>query len=96
MIMVRIEHSVGDYERWKAAFDSDPVGRQQGGVRHYRVLRPLDDRDRVAIELEFDDRAKAAAFGERLAALWAGPAAATLGLGRPELRLVEIADSGSY
>ncbi len=96
MIMIRIEHTVGDYERWKAAFDSDPVGRQHGGVRRYRVLRPLDDRDRVAIELEFDDQATAAAFGERLAVLWAGPAATTLGLGRPDLRLMEIADSGSY
>jgi hypothetical protein len=94
--MVHIEHTVADYERWKAAFDSDPVGRQQGGVRRYRVLRPLDDRDRVAIELEFDDRATATGFGERLAALWAGPVAADLGLGRPELRMVEIADSGSY
>jgi hypothetical protein len=94
--MVRIEHTVADFDRWKAAFDSDPVGRQQGGVREYRVLRPLDDRDRVAIELEFDDRATAAAFGERLTALWASPSAATLGLGLPELRVAEIADSGSY
>ncbi len=94
--MVHIEHTVGDYERWKTAFDSDPVGRQQGGVRRYRVLRLLDDPDRVAIELEFGDRATATAFGERLTALWAGPVAVDLGLGQPEVRLAEIADSGSY
>lgn len=96
MIMVRIEHTVGDYERWKAAFDSDPVGRREGGVRRYRVLRPVDDPGRVAIDLEFDDQTAAAAFGERLAALWAGPTASALGLGRPDLRIAEIADSGSY
>ena len=32
-----IEHAVRDFDAWKRAFDSDPVGREQNGVRRYRV-----------------------------------------------------------
>lgn len=96
MIVVHIEHPVGDFDTWKAAFDADPVGRREGGVRRYRILRPLDDAGRVAIELEFDDRTTAAAFGQRLATLWSTPGAAGLGIGRPDIRLTEVADSHTY
>jgi hypothetical protein len=44
---------------WKAAFDSDPVGREKSGVRRYRVLRPVDDPNYVMIELEFDSSPEA-------------------------------------
>jgi hypothetical protein len=27
MYILRIEHPVSDYDAWKAAFDSDPIGR---------------------------------------------------------------------
>ena len=33
MFIVRIEHPMQDYGRWKAVFDSDPLGRQKSGVR---------------------------------------------------------------
>jgi hypothetical protein len=33
MHVLRIEHPVPDYDAWKEAFDNDPVGREQGGVR---------------------------------------------------------------
>lgn len=96
MIVVRIEHPVGDFDAWKAAFDTDPVGRREGGVRRHRILRPIDDPSRVAIELEFDDRPTAAAFRERLVALWAAPATSGLGIGRPEVRVAEVAESVAY
>jgi hypothetical protein len=33
MVVLRIEHPVPDYARWKEAFDSDPVDRKGSGVR---------------------------------------------------------------
>jgi hypothetical protein len=33
MYILRIEHPVPDFEGWKTAFDSDPVGREKSGVR---------------------------------------------------------------
>jgi hypothetical protein len=35
MPMLRIEHRVPDFDGWKHAFDSDPAGREQAGVRRY-------------------------------------------------------------
>jgi hypothetical protein len=43
--ILRIEHPVADFERWRHAFDSDPVGRERGGVRRYRVMRARGDAD---------------------------------------------------
>jgi hypothetical protein len=41
-VSILIEHGARDYEAWKQAFDSDPVGREAGGVRRYRIMRPSD------------------------------------------------------
>ena len=62
MAILRIEHPVPDFDAWKAAFDSDPVGRQRGGVRRYRVLRPVDDPNFVLVDLEFDSSSEAESF----------------------------------
>jgi hypothetical protein len=70
MVILRIEHPVDDFDEWKRAFDSDPVGRERGGVRRYRVMRGLDDPMRVMIDLEFDGRGEAEAFRSALRELW--------------------------
>jgi hypothetical protein len=54
MYILQIEHPIFDYEGWKRAFDSDPVGREKSGVRRYQILRPIDDPKYVMIDLEFD------------------------------------------
>lgn len=61
MIHLHIEHKVFDFSAWKAAFDSDPIGRQKSGVRRYRILQPVDNSNFAIIDLEFDtlDQAKA-------------------------------------
>jgi hypothetical protein len=68
MYILRIEHPVPDYDAWKAAFDSDPIGRERSGVRLYRIMRPTDDPSYVMLELEFDTLREAvavkAALGE--------------------------------
>ena len=68
MYILRIEHPVSDYDAWKAAFDSDPIGRERSGVRRYRIMRPTDDPSHVMLDLEFDNFGEAeavkAALGE--------------------------------
>ena len=68
MYILRIEHPVADYDAWKAAFDSDPIGRERSGVRRYRIMRTTDDPSHVMIDLEFDSLGEAeavkAALGE--------------------------------
>src|SRR5579863_10086471 len=41
--ILRIEHPVVDFDRWREAFDSDPEGRESSGVRRYRVMCPCGD-----------------------------------------------------
>ena len=67
MHILRIEHPIRDFDTWKEAFDRDPVGRQQPGVRRYRVLRPIDDPNYIMVDLEFDSSSEAEAL---LDALW--------------------------
>ena len=59
MQVLRIEHPVQDFESWKRAFDSDPVGRERSGVRRYTVLRGVDDPNLVMIDLKFDTKHEA-------------------------------------
>jgi hypothetical protein len=68
--ILRIEHPVGDFERWQRAFDSDPEGRERSGVRRYRVMRACEDPNVVLIDLEFDAPAAAQEFLTRLQRMW--------------------------
>jgi hypothetical protein len=52
MHILRIEHQIRDFNSWKAAFDKDPIGRQQSGVRGHRILRPIDDPNYVMLDLQ--------------------------------------------
>lgn len=70
-IILRIEHPVADFENWKRAFDSDPVGRERSGVRRYRVSRPVDDPNYVLIDLEFDTKSEAEGLLNAMREVWA-------------------------
>ena len=70
MPTLQIEHSVRDFDSWKAAFDSDPAGREQGGVTSYRIVQPIDDPNYVIVDLEFDNSVEADAFRLALRELW--------------------------
>jgi hypothetical protein len=70
MTILRIEHPVGDYEAWKAAFDADPVGRERSGVRRYQILRPIDDPNYVMIDLEFDTVDEAETLLASMRVIW--------------------------
>jgi hypothetical protein len=68
--MLRIEHRVADFDRWRRAFDADPVGRERGGVRRYRIMRAADDPNYALIDLEFAARDGAEDFLGALRQLW--------------------------
>ena len=94
MAILRIEHPVVDYARWKQAFDSDPVGRERSGVRRYRVMRAVDDPNDVMIDLEFDTREEAEALLAAMRVVW-DRVAGTL-VTSPRARIVEAVEARAY
>ena len=96
MPVVQLEHPVRDFATWKAAFDSDPVQREASGVRSYRIYRPVDDPNYVAVDLVLDTQAQAEAFKASLEALWRSPQAAPALGGVPRARIVDVAESRDY
>ena len=78
MAILHFQQTVPSYETWKRAFDDDPVHRQEGGVRRYRILRDVSDPHFVMVELEFDTVDRAEGFLQRLHHLWSGPGPKTL------------------
>ena len=94
MYMLRIEHAVPNFEGWKQAFDSDPVGREKSGVRRYQILRAVDDPNFVMIDLEFDTVQQAEALLAAMRVVW-GRVAGTIML-NPQARIVEVMETKRY
>jgi hypothetical protein len=94
MYVLRIEHPVPDFEGWKKAFDGDPVGREESGVRRHRVLRPVDDLRYVMVDLEFDTGAEADAMLETLRRLWRKVEGKVMQ--GPQARVVEEVETRTY
>ncbi len=94
MYMLRIEHPVPNYESWKKAFDSDPVGRQKSGVRRYHILRPVDDPNYVMIDLEFDTADQAETLLAAMRVVW-GRVEGTIMM-NPKSRIAEAVESKEY
>ena len=87
MPIVRIEHAVPNFEKWKQTFDSDPVDRKGSGVRRYQIFRAQDDPNYVMIDLEFDTLGEAEAFLTKMERIWSGPGKAVMQ--NPRSRIVE-------
>lgn len=97
MFILRIEHPVPDFDAWKKeGFDSDPIGREQGGVRRYRILRATDDPNYVMIDLEFDSSSEAEAFRAALQGLWGRVQDRFGWTEAPQARIAEAAESKEY
>jgi len=92
---LRIEHPVPDFEAWKQAFDSDPLGRERSGVRRYSVFRSIDDPAYVMVDMEFDSVDQAQAMREALGGLWGRVQSEGL-IGDQQTRLVEDVESHEY
>ncbi len=95
MATLQVEHGTRDFSTWKEAFDSDPVGREAGGVRGYTIFRSAEDSNRVIVHLEFDSHDEAEAFGEKLRALWSARGS-ELGLENPNARVIEAVETHGY
>jgi hypothetical protein len=91
MPILRIDHPVPDFDAWKQEFDNDPVGREQGGVRRYRILRPIDDPKYTMVDLEFDSSSEAEAFRTALGDVWR-----RIGIENPGARILEVVESKEY
>ena len=97
MATLRIEHQIHDFDMWKAAFDRLPELRARAGVRQHRIFRPTDDPKYVMIDLDFDSTDAAQDF---LAVLhrdvWQSTEKAPALIGRPQTRIIEVAESKEY
>ncbi len=91
MFSLRIEHRVPDFNRWKQAFDSDPIGRQRSGVRSYQILRAADDPNYVMIDLRFDSQHEAESALASLRELWRRVEGQVMS--NPQARIAEVVES---
>lgn len=91
MVILRVQHSVPDFDGWKRAFDMDPIDRKGSGVRSYAVHRSTPDPHFVMIDLNFGTVAEAEGMLEKLRRLWAGPGGAVMR--NPEAWIVETIES---
>ena len=94
MYVLRIEHPVPDFDSWKKAFDSDPVGREKSGVRRYQILRPVDDAKYVMIDLEFDTASQAEVLLAAMRVVW-GRYEGTIMM-NPQARIVEAVETKKF
>ena len=94
MYTLCIEHPVPSYEKWKQAFDSDPVGREKMKVRRYQICRPLGDSNYVIINLEFDTASDADALLTAMRKVWARVEGTIMT--NPKAQIVEVVDTKSY
>ena len=94
MHILQIEHPMPDFDTWKRAFDSDPVHREQSGVRRYRVMRPVDDERYAIVELEFDSEGWAEAMRTALRELWGRVEGQVMT--NPQARIVETIESREF
>lgn len=91
MPVVRIEHSVPNFEKWKQVFDSDPADRKGSGVRRYQILRAQDEPNYVLIDLEFDSNEDAEAFLRTMEQIWDGPGKAVMQ--NPRARVADLVEA---
>ena len=79
------------------AFEGDAGGRQQAGMRRYRILRPTDDDKCVLIAGDFDTAAEAEAFLHVIRTkVWSDPGKAPAKIGMPQARIVELVETKEY
>ena len=94
MFVLRIEHPVLNYDAWKKAFDSDPVGREDAGVKRYRIMRPTDDHNFIMVELEFDSAQEAQGLLTALRDVWRRVEGKLIETARS--RIVEVLETVEY
>ena len=90
MPTLQIEHSITDFDTWKAAFDRFAEVRERSGVRRHLVRRPVDDPAYVVIDLDFSTAAEAEAFRDFLQAkVWSSAENSPALIGTPQTKILE-------
>jgi hypothetical protein len=92
MHVLRVEHTVSNYDDWKKAFDSDPIGRRKFGVVRYRIPRATDDPKYVMIDLEFEEAIEADRMHNALRELWGQVDV----IRDPQTRTAELLEASEY
>ncbi len=94
MPTLHIEHPITDFATWKAAFDRFAPAREESGVLHHRVQRPIDDPRYVVIDLDFATNSEAEAFLQILQTrVWATTENSPALAGTPQTKILEPAES---
>ncbi len=94
---LRVELRVRDYDLWRRAFEGDAGGRQQAGMRRYRIFRPTDDATCVMLDADFDSAQEAEAFLDIMRTrVWSDPEKAPAKVGVPLTRIVELVETREY
>jgi hypothetical protein len=70
MIILHIEHTVPDFDNWKAGFDSYEEFRQKSGVRRYQISRSVENPNLTMVDLEFDSLSEAEALLAGVQQVW--------------------------
>ncbi|MBL8161732.1 MAG: hypothetical protein JNJ61_07060 [Anaerolineae bacterium] len=94
MIILHIEHTVNDFNTWKASFDNYEAFRQASGVRCYRVSRSLDNPNFAMIELEFDSLTEAETLLANVQQVWANTNGKLIH--NPQWRLSEVVQTREF
>jgi hypothetical protein len=94
MYILRIEHSVLNFEGWKLAFDNDPASREKAGVRRYQILRSVEDPFYVMIDLEFDNEIGARALLAAMRVVW-GRVTGKI-ITNPKALIVEVVETKKF
>ena len=94
MVILHIEHAVPNFEGWKRAFDSDPVGRVRSGVLRYQISRSMDDPNYVMIDLEFNTKSEAEGLLVAMREVWQRVEGTIMT--NPVARIVEVVETKDY
>ena len=92
MQTIHIEHAIGDFDVWKAAFDRDPVGRSAIGIRHHRIYRPPDDPKYVIIELDVETPEAVDAILSAAGELWDAASESPALTSKPTVKVLELVE----
>jgi hypothetical protein len=54
-----VQLTIGDYTKWRSAFDKGAPLREKAGMKNWRVYRDVDSADKVLVWSEAQDLTKA-------------------------------------
>jgi heme-degrading monooxygenase HmoA len=65
MVYIQVQHTVEDFQRWKAAFDENASARKAGGgTGKNDILRDAENPNQLVVLLEWDELGKARQFAQ--------------------------------